>query len=315
VTHGAARPLVSVILPTHNRREFLREALDSVRAQSYPHREIIVVDDGSTDGTADMIRRDYPDVRYTWQENRGPSAARNRGIALAGGEWLAFLDSDDLWRPKKLARQLAVLNENPEYAACYTDEIWIRRGVRVNPRQIHRKYSGWIFTRALPLCIISPSSILLHRRLLETVGLFDEAQPVCEDYDLWLRLSARHPVYFLEEKLIVKRGGHADQLSTRNWGNDIYRVRALQKVLDDETGWYSPAQKAMAYPHLAEKCRVLVLGFRKRGKEVEARHYEALSRRYRRYGKDRVENPPAAPGPAAGPEETERDERQTDHPS
>ncbi|MBN2432522.1 MAG: glycosyltransferase [Acidobacteria bacterium] len=283
MTYGAARPLVSVILPTCNRQAFLREALDSVRGQSYPHREIIVVDDGSIDGTADMVSRHFPDVRYAWQENRGPSAARNRGIAMAGGEWLAFLDSDDLWQPKKLERQLAVLAGKPEYAACYTDEIWIRRGVRVNPRQIHRKYSGWIFPHTLPLCIISPSSILLHRHLVEEVGLFDEAQPVCEDYDLWIRLTARYPVYFLEEQLIVKRGGHADQLSTRTWGNDIYRVRALQKVLDDETGWFTPTQKAMAYPHLAKKCRVLVLGFRKHGKEDEARHYEELISRYDRF--------------------------------
>ena len=124
-----------------------------------------------------------------------------------------------------------VMEENPDYPCCYTDEIWIRRGKRVNPRKKHAKYSGWIYNRCLPLCIISPSSVMLRRGIFEQIGFFDEAFPVCEDYDLWLRLTARYPVFFIEKPLIMKRGGHDDQLSSRNWGNDIYRVKAIEKML------------------------------------------------------------------------------------
>ncbi len=272
-------PLVSVIVPTHDRRDFLREALRSVEGQSYPHLEIIVVDDGSTDGTREMIRHEFPAVRYIFQENRGPSAARNAGIRQARGEWLSFLDSDDLWKRRKLERQVRFLLTHPRYSACYTDEIWIRRGVRVNPRKIHRKYSGWMFPHALPLCIISPSSVILHRRVFETIGLFDEDLPVCEDYDLWIRLTARFPVYFLEEKLIVKQGGHDDQLSNRSWGNDRYRVEALLKVMDASEG-YSPGERELARRQLLEKCRILAGGFRKHGKDMEADYYEDLLDRF-----------------------------------
>lgn len=279
------RPLVSVVIPTFNRRDFLTDALDSVLAQTYPRTEVMVIDDGSTDGTGARVTERFPAVRYQWQENRGPSAARNHGCRLAQGEWVAFLDSDDRWQPRKLERQMGFLLENPRYEACYTDEIWIRRGVRVNPRNIHRKYSGWIFPHALPLCTISPSSILLKRSLLQSLapgpgdGPFDESLPVCEDYDLWLRLCARHPVYFLEEKLIVKQGGHADQLSTRDWGNDRYRVRALRKVVEDRSSWFSDGQKNLAAGELAAKCRVLAQGFHKRGKTAEAALYTDLIRR------------------------------------
>lgn len=270
---------VSVIIPTYNRRDFLREALQSVFEQTLPSLEVLVADDGSTDDTAAMVAVEFPTVRILFQPNRGPSAARNLGIRTARGEWLAFLDSDDLWLPRKLERQLTELARRPRYRIAYTDEIWIRRGVRVNPGKVHRKYSGWIFPRCLPLCIISPSSVIVHREVFEAAGLFDEALPVCEDYDLWLRLGARYPIYFQEEKLITKRGGHLDQLSNREWGNDRYRVAALRKILDDTTGWYSADHQRQAREWLQVKCAILAQGCRKRGKEEEARHYEAISSR------------------------------------
>jgi len=273
------RPSVSVIIPTHNRLDFLRESLRSVFGQTLPPLEVLVSDDGSTDGTAAMAAAEFPLAQVLAQPNRGPSAARNLGIRHARGDWLAFLDSDDLWQPRKLERQLAELSRRPRFRIAYTDEIWIRRGVRVNPGKVHRKYSGWIFPRCLPLCIISPSSVIIHRDVFEEAGRFDEALPVCEDYDLWLRLTARYPVYFLEEKLITKRGGHADQLSNREWGNDRYRVTALRKIMDDTTGWFSADHKRQAQEWLRGKCAILAQGCRKRGKEDEAGHYEALAAR------------------------------------
>lgn len=271
-------PWVSIIIPTYNRRDFLREAIRSVLEQSFRDFELIVVDDGSDDGTREMIQREFPGLlTYLYQENQGVSRARNRGLKLAQGEFVAFLDSDDLWLPRKLERQMAFMQSQPKAQICYTDEIWIRRGVRVNPKKKHAKYSGWIYPRCLPLCIISPSSALMRRGLLEEVGGFDEELPVCEDYDLWLRISARHPIHFLPEKLIVKRGGHQDQLS-RRWGNDIWRVKALLKMLKDPS--LRPDWRRMTVEELHRKGSILIKGFRKRGKEEEAKYYERILEQY-----------------------------------
>lgn len=271
-------PLVSVIIPTYNRRDFLKEAIRSVLEQSFRDFELIVVDDGSKDGTHEMIQREFSGLlTYLYQENQGVSRARNRGLQVAQGEFVAFLDSDDLWLPRKLERQVAFMQSNPDAQICYTDEIWIRRGVRVNPKKKHAKYSGWIYPRCLPLCIISPSSALMRRELLEQVGGFDEEMPVCEDYDLWLRISARYPVHFLPEKLIVKRGGHQDQLS-RRWGNDIWRVKALLKMLGDPS--LRPDWRRLTIEELHRKGSILIKGFRKRGKEEEAKYYERILERY-----------------------------------
>jgi glycosyltransferase involved in cell wall biosynthesis len=268
-------PRVSVIIPTYNRAYFLYEAIGSVLNQTYRDFEIIVVDDGSTDLTPYLLRKWQGQVRWVRQENAGVSRARNAGIRVARGRYLAFLDSDDLWIREKLAIQVAFLEANPQYRVCYTDELWIRRGRRVNPKKIHGKYSGWIFCRCLPLCIISPSSVLMRREVLEAVGDFDETLPVCEDYELWLRVAARFPIFFIDQKLIIKRGGHADQLSNRSWGNDRYRVIALQKQLSETH--LSPQERREALETLQRKCLILAGGFLKRGKVEEGRQYKALA--------------------------------------
>jgi glycosyltransferase involved in cell wall biosynthesis len=208
-------PKVSVIIPTYNRAAMVREAIESVLAQSYADRELIVVDDGSTDGTEAGIASLIPQLTYIYQEHRGVSAARNRGASLARGEYLAFLDSDDLWLRDKLGRQMQFMESHPEALICYTDEIWIRRGVRVNPMKKHKKHSGMIFSHCLPLCIISPSSALFARGLLEETGMFDETLAVCEDYDLWLRIAARYPVYLVDAPLIVAAGPARTVIASR----------------------------------------------------------------------------------------------------
>ncbi len=267
-------PLVSVIIPTRNRYSLLTEAVESVLGQTYSRLELIVVDDGSTDETPQRIPACFPDIRYVRQAHRGVSAARNLGIRHAHGDYIAFLDSDDLWLPKKLEREMAFLSEQPDFRICYTDEIWIRRGVRVNPKKKHRKYGGWIYPYCLPLCIISPSSVIIHRKVFETVGVFDESLPACEDYDLWLRVTARYPVGWIDEALIVKRGGHEDQLSRAFWGMDRFRVRALIKILRE--GPLSVAWRRRTREELERKCRILVQGFEKRGKEAAAAFYRRI---------------------------------------
>jgi len=223
---------VSVIIPTFNRWPTLCRAVDSVLAQTRPADEIIVVDDGSNDDTATHLRAKYgPAIQQINQQNCGVSAARNRGIELARGSWIALLDSDDEWLPQKLSTQVAMIESQPDCVLCHTDEIWIRNGVRVNQMKKHQKFGGDIFAACLPMCAISPSSVLLSKQLLNEVGHFDESLPACEDYDLWLRICAHHPVHYIDEKLLLKYGGHADQLSRKYSAMDSFRVTAMKNLI------------------------------------------------------------------------------------
>lgn len=269
---------VTVVIPTFNRSTALRRALESVRSQTRPPDRVIVVDDGSTDDTPRWVERDFPDVTCLCQDNRGVSAARNRGVAAADGEWVAFLDSDDEWRPQKLERQLTALGDNPAYHLCHTNEIWIRGGRRVNEGKRHAKSGGWIFQRCLPLCVISPSSAIVRRTLLNDLGGFDETLPVCEDYDMWLRICSRHRVLFLEEPLVVKYGGHDDQLSRKYWGMDRFRIRAIDKILEE--GHLSKDDRKAAVRVLTEKINVYLTGARKRNKSADISEYAAMLNKY-----------------------------------
>ncbi len=238
-----------------------------------------MVDDGSDDGTAALLARDYPFCRYFYQPNRGVSSARNLGIDNAKGEWIALLDSDDAWLPQKLALQAEALTARPELRICHTDEIWIRNGIRVNPMRKHKKQGGHIFRYCLPLCVISPSSVLLHRSLFQAYGGFDTRLPACEDYDLWLRLCAHEEVLFLEQQLTIKYGGHEDQLSRRYWGIDRFRIQALEKLLQSTA--LSEADRSAALLVLVEKAGILAQGAEKRNRHQRATHYRQLQSDYR----------------------------------
>lgn len=271
------QPLASVIIPTFDRASWVGEAIASALAQTYPHWELIVVDDGSRDATPEVVQAFGPALTYIRQAHAGVSAARNRGVAVSGGELVAFLDSDDLWLPGKLAAQVALLEQQPHVQACYTDEIWIRHGVRVNPKHIHQKHSGWLFEPSLPRCIISPSSIMLRRTLWDQLGGFDERLPACEDYDLWLRLTLATPVLLLPERLIVKRGGHADQLSRCIPVLDQYRITALEKIL---AAPLTLSQRQAVLAQLIEKCRIVAQGAQKRQHQAQWATYSAKAQRY-----------------------------------
>ena len=273
---------LSVIIPTYNRVDLLPRAIESVLAQQLPHDleslQVIVVDDGSTDNTPAMMASRFPDVSYIEQPNSGVSAARNRGLREANGEWIALLDSDDEWLPKKLLRQFEILAES-QLLVCHTQEIWLRNGKRVNQMDKHHKQGGWIFEHCLPICAMSPSSIIIHNSVFKAVGDFDEALPACEDYDLWLRITASYAVAYVEQACINKYGGHEDQLSHQHWGMDRFRVLALQQILQSDL---SPSMRNAATIMLIKKLNILLIGAIKHGnteliKDCEARLQRATA--------------------------------------
>lgn len=225
--------MISIIIPTYNRAERLKDAIESVRTQTYVNWELIIVDDGSTDNTEGVVRSfDDRRIYYIKQDNRGVSAARNTGISKARGKLIAFLDSDDRWSPSKLEVQKDFFDSNSEAYLCQTEEIWIRNGMRVNPKKKHAKPSGWIFKECLPLCCVSPSAVMVRQEVFETIGVFDESLLSCEDYDLWLRASLHYEIITLPDQLTIKIGGHDDQLS-RQPCLDVYRIRSLKKLLNN----------------------------------------------------------------------------------
>ena len=269
-------PCISVIIPTYDRYWILKEAIDSVLSQKFSDFEIIVVDDGSTDATNELLSTYGDQITTISQQNKGVSSARNAGVSFARGDYIAFLDSDDMWLPEKLACQHDFFQSHPEAFICQTDEIWIRNGVRVNPKNRHKKPSGMIFEPSLQLCLVSPSAVMIKKSLFDSVGLFNESFPACEDYDLWLRIGLYYPIYLIDRQLVVKRGGHDDQLS-RNPGLDRYRILSIVNILENHT-LTTPYYQA-AVDVLREKCRIYADGCIRRDKVDEAVFYQTIASR------------------------------------
>ena len=255
---------ISVIIPTFNRKKTLKRAIQSVLMQSYTPYEIIVIDDGSDDGTKEWLKDNFPNVKYIYQMNSGVSSARNKGIKFARGDWIALLDSDDEWLPSKLKDQANEIELNPAAKFLHTNEIWIRNGVRVNQMKKHKKYGGYIFEKCLDMCRISPSSVLIKKDIFDEIGMFDETLKVCEDYDLWLRFASKYPVHFLDQPLIKKYGGHSDQLSKVDDGIESYRIRSLKKIMN--SGILNKKQKTITKDVLVKKMYIYAKGLEKRNK-------------------------------------------------
>ena len=271
-----AEATVAVIIPSYNRPRRTTNALRSVLAQTRSADEIVVVDDGSDIDLGSELADEFPRVRVERQQHGGVSAARNHGVEVTSSEWLAFLDSDDEWHPDKLEKQLAAV-VGTDYRIAHCDEIWIRNGRRVNPRDRHRKRGGFIYQHCLPLCCISPSAVILRRSLFDEVLGFDESYPACEDYDLWLRICFQYPVQYLDEALLTKYGGHPDQLSRSVEALDRYRARAL------ENAWRLPLRPQDRVPTLEtliDKLEVLIQGAEKRELAV-AEDYRRRRSHYR----------------------------------
>ncbi len=266
-------PLISVVVPTYNRASVLGMAVDSVLSQNYRPLELIIIDDGSTDETSDLLKTYGENLKIIHQGHAGVSRARNTGVSASQGKYIAFLDSDDQWLQGKLDLQIQKLKETG-LKVVHTEEIWIRNGKRVNQCKHHQKRGGDVYEAMLPLCAMSPSSILMESSVLKETGPFDENLPACEDYDLWLRITARFQVAFIEKPLIIKTGGHSDQLSKTVYALDRYRVLALAKALRECP--LSQARKQKTLETLEEKARVYIQGCRKRGNLDEAERYEKI---------------------------------------
>ncbi len=267
-------PQISAIVPVYNREHTIRRAVDSILSQTCTPEEIIVVDDCSTDGTAKVLESYGSSIRTVrLPENSGPSAARNEGIRQSRSTWLAFVDSDDCWEKIKMEKQLSFLNKYPFYEILQSDEKWIRNDVRVNPCKHHQKPKGWIFNASLERCLISPSAVLLKKSLFARFGGFDENLPVCEDYDLWLKISRHCPVGLEPGLNVIKYGGHEDQLSHKYPAMDSFRVKSLAGILLNES---DPGFSQNITEVLKIKLNILKSGYIKRSRTREAEECDIL---------------------------------------
>jgi len=247
-------PLVTAVIPTYNRADLVCEAIDSVLAQDYPSFEVIVVDDGSTDGTGEMLTRRYGDrIRYIWQENAGVAAARNAGIRAAQGDYIAFQDSDDLWLPGKLTAQMRALQKHAECALCYTKALYCTP----DGRPTRRVYSGSnqgrtgdVFDLVLPNTPLIPCpSLVVKRAALAEVGLFDETLRKGEDTDLCLRLTLAYHATYVRTAYVLVRQHAGDRLTHAATDCDIRVYRRLAETLPREREEFRPLVRARIKEH------------------------------------------------------------------
>ena len=272
---------VSVIIPTYNRANTIKRAINSVLQQTFKNFEIIIIDDGSQDNTEEVIQNlNNSYIIYKKIPHSGVSRARNEGITISNGDLIAFLDSDDKWVNTKLQKQVQYLNNNTQFPACHTNEIWIKNGIRINQGKKHKKYAGNFFIPSLKLCLISPSSVIIKKEIFDQIGKFDENFNYVEDYELWLRLTSRYKVGYIDEKLVIKYGGHSDQLSRKIDGIEKYRMLALEKFIinnykDNSMRFYI----FEAFNEYSKKFKIFTLGCLKRGKKEEL---EEFSRKFRK---------------------------------
>ena len=262
---------ISVVIPTYNRIELLKRSIDSVINQTIKPSEIIIVDDGSNDGTEAMVKKKYDSLKLIKQKNKGASAARNTGIKASSGGWICFLDSDDEWKNDKLEKQITAVANNSDYKFFHSNEIWIKNGKRINQKKKHKKYGGDIFKKCLDMCRISPSSVLIDKNIFEEIGFFNENLVVCEDYELWLRICDQYKVFFIDEPLIIKYGGHQGQLSYSIDSIECHRIKALEYLLSTSL---SKENRDYTIQMLISKISIYLNGLIKRGKKHEIAVYE-----------------------------------------
>lgn len=276
-------PYITVVIPTYNRNRQCYDAVKSVLDQTYRSFELIIVDDCSSNKDnhqqlQELILSDSRCIYICNDENRGVSYSRNRAIKQSNGTWIALLDSDDIWHKRKLEKQVQWIHDNPSEVIVQTKEIWVRHGVRVNAPKSHEKKEGHIFEESLERCMITPSSVLIKKDIVEQFNGFDESFPACEDYDLWLKITLNYPVGLVDEFLMTRYGGHEDQLSATIPVLDTYRIRSLLTILTQ----YNPSeiQRKLVIKTLLKKAAILSKGLLKRGRQDEHQYYQNIIREY-----------------------------------
>jgi len=241
-TDTARTRLVSVVIPCFNAERFIGSAIQSVLQQDWPALEVIVVDDGSSDGSAELVRRMFPSVVLLQQANQGVAMARNHGIAQARGEWIAFLDADDYWLPGKLSAQMEALRAMPEARMAYAAwSVWESAAPGPDPRYVAdllqasadearwRGPTGWIYSQLLLDCEVWTSTVLVQRTLLDEIGVFDPGLRIGEDYDLWLRAARVTPIIRVPRPLALYRQHPAS--ITRSAPAQNYRALVVSRAI------------------------------------------------------------------------------------
>jgi len=239
-------PNVSVCIPTYNRKDYLKETLESVFAQTYKNYKLVIVDDGSTDGTEETIQQiDFP-IRYYWQENAGDAAARNKLIELAQTQYITFIDSDDLLMPDALERMMEVMTREKDDVVVYGSYLRIDQNGNVYGKCKRKLHSGYVTKYLFQDIFIHSCGAMFPKRILQGRPAFDTSLKVCSDYDLWLRLSMKYRFVALPEP-IFKRRRHSANLSTASFENRLAEL----KVLEDF--YYKKGGKEIIPKHVAMK--------------------------------------------------------------
>ncbi|MFA5337631.1 MAG: glycosyltransferase family A protein [Candidatus Omnitrophota bacterium] len=275
----------SIIIPTYNRKQFLKIALNSVLAQTFDDYEIIIVDDGSTDGTRSMFEGQNPwtqargkKAKYIYQQNKGPAAARNTGIKQAKGEFICLLDSDDRFREDKLKVAYEYIKKYPQYKIFHTEEIWYKDGALLSQKIYHKKPSGSVFGNSVKICSIGTSTAIIQKDIFTEIGLFDENLLACEDYEFWLRVTNKRKVLLIPDYLTIKQGGHPGQQSFKYEAMDTFRIYALKKIL--ESNELTKDNFKIAADELKRKCEIFIKGALKRGKIKEVEYCRSLVEKF-----------------------------------
>lgn len=266
---------VSVVIPTFDRPDQTFAAVSSVLAQTFKEYEIIVIDDGSNADyrMVQSLLESHGHV-YVSISHRGVSGARNNGIHRAKFDWISFLDSDDTWHPEKLMRQVQYCEMHPDAYMVQCRERWFRNGYEVEVPERLYPASGFAFERALSLCCISPSAVMIHKSVFDRVGFFDERMLVCEDYDYWIRALSFYEIHLINALLVQKYYGSHPQLSQSEEAIDRFRVFALAKYLYDTS--YPEEHRIMVYQVLEIKLMILLKGAKKRARLDDAKVYSEL---------------------------------------
>lgn len=278
------KPIISVIIPTYNNAAYLCEAIDSVLAQTYKDFEVIVIDDGSTDNTREMVKKYDGKIRYLFQENKGVSAARNIGIKMAIGDYIALLDDDDSWLTDKLLLQVFAIEANPEIAMVFTDvEAFDEKGIvnssfgrPSNPMLFDKEefrykmakttfddgavLKGNIYKDLLKCNMIVPTTALIKKRVFDIVGYFDNNLPVNQDYDLWIRISKRYPVLYLNK--LTARYRVRDKSISGKMGLREYRYREHDaEMLKKHLNTGSQKDKSFLRKRILDCYKIAVWGY------------------------------------------------------